>query len=253
MSLERLREHRRFWDAKPLLRSVYGVWFDLILGELDGARRVLEVGAGPGLFSGHARERRPDVRWVVSDILPAPWNDLAADGGRLPFRDGSFDALAAVDLLHHLARPAEFFQEAGRVLGPRGCVVAVEPWVSPLSYPIYRWLHEEGCRLNLDPWEPFASGGGKNPFEGDAAVVWRLIRDTTTRQWGELGFRPPRVRRLNGFGYLASLGFRAGALAPAAAAGPLLALDRLAAPLSAAVALRVLAVWEKAAPGAPVA
>ena len=249
MSLERLREHRRLWDAKPLLRSVYEVWFERLLRELaGGARRVLEVGAGPGLFSRHARVRRPDVRWVVSDILPAPWNDLVADGARLPFRDGAFDAIAAFDLVHHVSRPAAFFTEAARVLAPGGRIVAVEPWVTPLSFPVYRWLHEEGCRLSLDPWDPFGEGSGKDPFEGDAAVVWRLVRDTPAARWRDLGLAAPRIERLNGFAYLASLGFRRGALAPRSAARPLLALDRLTAPLAPAVALRVLAVWERAAP-----
>jgi SAM-dependent methyltransferase len=246
MSLERLREHRRLWDRKPLLRSVYQVWFERLLLELGGARRVLEVGAGPGLFSGHARERRPDVHWVVSDILPAPWNDLVADGAHLPFRDATFDAVAAFDLVHHVSRPAAFFTEAARVLAPGGRVVAVEPWVTPFSFPVYRWLHEEGCRLTLDPWDPFGAGSGKDPFEGDAAVVWRLVRDTPAARWRELGFQAPRIARLNGFAYLASLGFRRGTLAPASAARPLLALDRLTAPLAPALALRVLAVWERA-------
>lgn len=250
MSIERLHDHRRLWNAKPLLRSVYHVWFELLLAELAGVRRVLEVGAGPGLFSLHARKRRPDVQWIVSDILPAPWNDLVADGAQLPFRDGTFEAVAAVDLLHHVARPGAFFAEAARVLAPGGFVAAVEPWVSPLSYPVYRWLHEEGCRLSLDPWDPFGAGSGKDPFQGDAAVVWRLIRDTGPERWAALGLRPPRVRRLNGFAYMASLGFRPGTLAPAAVAKPLLALDRLTAPLAPVLALRVLAVWEKDAAAA---
>jgi SAM-dependent methyltransferase len=246
MSIERLREHRRLWDSKPLLRSVYRVWFDRLLRDLPGARRVLEVGAGPGLLSGHARERRPDVRWVASDILPAPWNELVADGACLPFRDAAFDAIAALDLVHHVARPAAFFTEAARVLAPGGRLVVVEPWVTPLSFPLYRWLHQEGCRLSLDPWHPFEGDSLKDPFQGDAAVMWRLVRDTTRERWRELGFEPPRVERLNGFAYLASLGFREASLAPAFLAQPLIALDRVTAPLAPLLGLRVLAVWERA-------
>jgi SAM-dependent methyltransferase len=247
MSIERLREHRRLWDAKPLLRSVYRVWFDLLLRELRPGRRVLEVGAGPGLFSAHARQQRPDLCWVASDILAAPWNDLVADGVRLPFDAAAFDAVTAVDLVHHLAHPAAFFREAARVLAPGGRLAVVEPWVTPLSFPVYRWLHEEGCRPFLDPWNPFGGGDGKDPFEGDAALVWRLVRDTPAARWRELGFAPPRTELLNGFAYLASLGFRRATLAPAWAAQALLALDRAIAPLARALGLRVLAVWEQAA------
>lgn len=247
MSLARLEEHRRIWNGKPLLRRVYGVWFDALLAEVPARGRALELGAGPGLLSQHVRKARPELRWLAADILPAPWNDLAADGMRLPFGDASFDAVVALDLVHHVEAPERFFAEVARVLGDDGRLVAVEPWVTPLSFPVYRWLHPEGCRPGLDPWQPFgqAGHGGKDPFTGDAAVVWRLVRDTHAARWKALGFSAPRVRLLNGFAYLASLGFRRAALAPAAAAAPLLALDRLTAPLARTLALRVLAVWEK--------
>ena len=55
MSLERLREHRRIWESKPVLAQIYKVWFDLLLAELADAGRVLEVGAGPGFLSEYVR------------------------------------------------------------------------------------------------------------------------------------------------------------------------------------------------------
>jgi hypothetical protein len=125
----------------------------------------------------------------------------------------------------------------------------VEPWVTPLSFPIYRWLHEEGCTLGLDPWDPFAlkEGETKIAFEGDAAVVRRLVVTTSPQEWLSLGFRPPRLQILNGFAYLLSLGFKKGSLLPRRAAPILLRLDeglKGAAPL---LGMRALVVWERAA------
>jgi SAM-dependent methyltransferase len=226
MGLDVLVEHRSVWKAKPVLADIYGVWFEALLGTLGSShRRVLELGAGPGFLSEYARGRRPDLSWIATDILATPWNDLAADGLRLPFRSAAFDAILGVDFLHHLARPRRFFEEAARVLTPGGRVALAEPWVTPLSYPIYRCLHREGCSLGLDSWQPFDEHGAKDPMDGDAAVVWGLARRTSESQWRRLGFRPPRCTPLNAFAYLASLGFLRWSLLPRRLAPLLLRLD----------------------------
>jgi SAM-dependent methyltransferase len=245
MSLARLQEHRRIWTAKPVLRDVYAVWFEALLAALGDARAVLEVGAGPGFLSPHAREHRPGVTWVSADLVDAPWNDVVADALALPFAPDSLDAIAGVDVLHHLAEPERFFREARRVLRPGGCLAFVEPWVTPFSFPVYRWLHQEGCRLSLDPWAPFpAAGNGKDPFDGDAAVVWSLLRKTPAERWRQLGFAAPQATALNGFAYLPTLGFRPGSLLPATLAPALIALDRWTRPLARWTGMRVLVRWQ---------
>lgn len=248
VGLEVLLKHRSIWNAKPVLADIYAVWFEALLDTLGSSHhRVLELGAGPGFLSEYARGRRPELSWIAADILSAPWNDLAADGLRLPFRSGAFDTILAVDLLHHLARPRMFFEEAARVLASGGCVAVAEPWVTPLSYPIYRWLHHEGCTLGLDPWQPFDGNGTKEPMDGNAAVVWGLVRRTPEAEWRRLGFRPPRCTPLNGFAYLASLGFRRRSLLPRRLAPPLLRLDAAARALAPLLGMRVLAVWKREA------
>ncbi len=228
LSQGRLHDHRRIWEGKPVLGQVYRPWFDALLAEVTPGARVLEVGAGPGFLSGHARHARPDARWLATDLLETPWNDLVADGLRLPFAAEIFEAVAGFDLIHHLAHPRAFFEEAGRVLRPGGRAVFVEPWVTPLSYPIYRFFHQEGCTLGLDPWNPFAlaPGAPKEAFDGDAAVVWRLVRETPAEAWGTLGFREA-------------------SLLPAPAAPLLLAVDAWLARAAPWLGLRALAVWEK--------
>lgn len=244
MSRDRLAEHRRLWRAKPVLARVYEPWFAILLEAAPRGARVLEVGAGPGFFRERAREARADLRWVASDLHPLAWNDLAADAGRLPLATQSVDCVLGLDVLHHLARPDGFFRETARVLRAGGRLALVEPWVSPFSWPIYRFLHQEGCRLGIDPWDPFP-GPGKDSFEGDAAVPWKLARDTNEARWHALGLLAPRVVRLNAFAYLLSLGFRPGSLLPAALAGAAMAIDRATRVLAPLVALRAALTWEK--------
>jgi SAM-dependent methyltransferase len=245
VSLQRLLEHRDLWARKPVLAAVYGVWFDALLGELPPRARVLEVGAGPGFFTERVRQARPDLRWVSSDLLPAPWNHVAADALRLPFRDAVFDAVVGLDFVHHLARPADFFREAARVLKPGGRVASVEPWITPLSYPVYRFIHHELCRMDVDPWDPFAQAKVKDAFDGDSALVHALAGRTSAQQWRDLGLRAPRVRAMNGFAYLLSLGFKSGSLLPPWGTRPMLGLDAAASGLARWLGLRALLVWER--------
>jgi SAM-dependent methyltransferase len=246
--LARLQEHRRIWNSKPDLRRIYAVWFDALLRLAPPGGFVLEVGAGPGLLSDHAHERRPDLSWTATDLIPAPWNDVAADAERLPLRGRSVDAILGLDTLHHLRSPARFFEEAVRVLRPGGRIGMLEPWVTALSFPIYRWLHQEGCDLGIDPWAPFAADPSKDPFQGDGAVPWRIVKDTSVSRWKDLGLSPPRLETMNGFAYLLSLGFRRVSLLPPFLVAPLLDFDRHLAPWAHWLGLRSLIRWEPAFP-----
>jgi SAM-dependent methyltransferase len=244
VSLEQLQEHRDVWRAKPALRLVYRVWFDRLLQDLPAGARVLEVGAGPGLLTPYVRERRVDLRWYASDLLKTPWNDLVANALRLPMASGSVDAVVGLDFVHHLARPGDFFAESARVLRAGGVVSAVEPWITPFSLPVYGLLHQERCRLRVDPWRPYAEGDRKDAFDGDSALVWALARRPAS-EWAALGFASPCIRYLNAFAYLMCLGFKRGNLLPAAAVGPLLAFDRATGPLARWLGLRAHLVWRR--------
>lgn len=239
----RLEEHRRIWENKPALRRIYGVWFAQILGELPRGTAVLEIGAGPGFLGEYSRRARPDLRWTSSDLLPTPWNDVAGDATRLPFATASHDAVVGLDTLHHLPDPASLFAEAARVVRPGGRVLFIEPWVTPLSYPVYRWLHHEDCNGSIDEWAPFAGPKRKDAFDGNAAVPKSLVTRTDAARWRAFGFEPPRVERLNAFPYLLSLGFRTASLLPSSLVSPLLAVDRWLAPLAPLTGLRALMVW----------
>ena len=247
MSLARLEEHAAIWTAKPALRRVYSVWFDRLLARVARGGRVIEVGAGPGLFAAYARHHRPDLRWVASELTPAAWNDVAADAGALPFRTAAADAVLGLDVVHHLARPRAFFEEAARVLRPGGCLAVVEPWVTPLSFLVYRFFHQEACAVPRQAWQPFEAG--KDPFDGNAAVPRELVRRTSDGEWRALGLGPPEVELLNAFAYLLTLGFRRASLLPAPLAGPAVWLDGASRPLARLAALRARLCWTRRPPG----
>jgi SAM-dependent methyltransferase len=244
VSRETLLEHRRIWARKPVLAAVYRPWFEELLAGLPPAARVIEIGAGPGFLGAHARAARPDLRYVATDVVAAPGSDVVADALRLPFRDGSLDAVLLLDVIHHLARPWDFFAEAARCLRRGGELRAIEPWITPLSYPIYRFFHQEDCSLGVDPRAPFGTGD-KRPFDGDQALPWKLVRAASTTDWEGRGLRAPVVRRLNAFAYAPSLGFRERSLLPMALVAPLHVLDGALQPLAPLFALRASLRWTR--------
>jgi len=86
--------------------------------------RAVELGGGSGLYSAAMAERFAtlvtlDLSWEMIRLVPAgPALPVQGDGSRLPFADGSIDALVLVNMFL-------FPAEAERVLAPGGVVVWV--------------------------------------------------------------------------------------------------------------------------------
>lgn len=158
---KRIKIFRRIWKRKKILRKIY---FDKWTKMMSFAKKgkVVEIGSGPGTF----KEFYPKV--ILMDIVKNPWIDVVGDGVKLPFKNSSIDTLIFVDVLHHMPDPIFFFQEAERVLTKKGRLIFEEPFISKLSYLIYR-LHHEGlnmeCYKNNYKLDPY-----KKALEADLAI-----------------------------------------------------------------------------------
>jgi SAM-dependent methyltransferase len=91
--------------------------------------RVLDLGGGNGLLAQHLQQR--GLNCVVLDqasyVARAPAPAVQANALAIPFNDGSFDAVAALWMLYHVAEPVLVLREAARVLRPGGTFVACAP------------------------------------------------------------------------------------------------------------------------------
>ncbi|MER7543412.1 class I SAM-dependent methyltransferase [Spirillospora sp. NPDC127506] len=93
-----------------------------------GASLVLDIGCGEGALNA-ALPRPSPIRLVGLDasadlLRDHPGTRVRGDALRLPFRDGTFDAAVAVNMLHHLDDPGRALREARRVLAPGGLLLA---------------------------------------------------------------------------------------------------------------------------------
>jgi 2-polyprenyl-6-hydroxyphenyl methylase/3-demethylubiquinone-9 3-methyltransferase len=129
----------RWYDAKDdpvaLLRAESACrrpWIETeIKGRFShGAVRVLDVGCGGGFLSNALAQSGHRVTGVdasEASLAVAARHDstrtvryVLADARRLPFADGSFDVVCAMDFLEHIDEPAAAIAEGARVLAPGG-------------------------------------------------------------------------------------------------------------------------------------
>ena len=117
---------------------------------LEPGNRLLDVGIGTGSLALEARQQNPNI-WIVGcdfspEMLAANKDQLArasiqsvlADADRLPFSQGSFDAVASAFLLRNLGHLGRALTEQLRVLKRNGSLISVETmppgrfWARPL-------------------------------------------------------------------------------------------------------------------------
>jgi SAM-dependent methyltransferase len=85
---------------------------------LPPGAHVLDIGCGDGLMAATLAALRPDISIVGVEVAPRSGCHIsvtAFDGRRVPFPDGSFDAVLLVDVLHHTVDPSVLLREAARV------------------------------------------------------------------------------------------------------------------------------------------
>ena len=157
-------------------------------------RRVLEPGAGRCWLSAELARRGAEV--TALDITPAPYLGLSsaevffedeevyfervlADMQRLPFTDGSFDAVVATATLHHSPDLEALSRELARVTRPGGMLLAAN---EPLLLPCRRTPAEEEAGAHegsytLGRWNRALRRAG-----------WRL-EALEVGAWGDLHFK----------------------------------------------------------------
>jgi SAM-dependent methyltransferase len=130
-----------YWYKRLFAEMFKGI--DNVEGKL-----ILEVGSGTSplkLFY-------PRIK--TSDLLPMDYLDYVFDAHHIdryqPVSNESLDIIVLVNVLHHLHEPLSFLKNAATKLKPGGMVIFTEPYLSFISYFIYRYLHHETLDLNIN-------------------------------------------------------------------------------------------------------
>ncbi|MGC1615565.1 MAG: methyltransferase domain-containing protein [Candidatus Acidiferrum sp.] len=243
---DQLLRHRRVWEQKPILRRVYNQeFFARLLAFRKPKGLSLEVGAGPGFL----KQLAPDI--LSTDLVWCSWLDAVADAQQMPFPNACIANIFGLDVVHHLATPMAFLHEAARILVPGGRLILVEPWITPFSYFIFRFLHQERCVLSETPWLSNQPGTAteKMAFDGNQAIPYLLFgpRHCVNTMNSLPEFKLLVLDPFCLFAYLFSGGFKPMNLLPESIYPALAKFEQATLPLWRRIAaLRVLLVLEKA-------
>ena len=241
MSYEILKKHREIWQKKKILRDIYYDWYRLIEENMVDDRPVLEIGSGGGNF----KEFFPDV--ISSDFIGCEWIDLNLDAHVLPFRENSLGNIIFIDVLHHLANPVHFFSEAQRVLQNNGRIIMLEPYMSPCSYIIYNYFHQEDVDFEIDVWNKRIASNNKKPaFDGNSAIPTLMFSKEIERFHKEFpGLKVIKKDLLTFILYPLSGGFDRKSFVPAGMVKYIAFIEKIIRPFGLFFAFRTFVVIEK--------
>lgn len=190
--------------------------------------KVLDIGCGAGLLCNPLALAGHDVFGI--DLSPSSLKEalkkdttqsvqyLVAPAEKLPFSDGSFDVVCALDLLEHVESPSIVIAEASRVLKPGGLfffhtfnrnflswllVIKAVEWFVPNTPPhmhvldlfitpkeLHRMCEEHGLRTKeVKGMRPvfFSNGFWKSFFSREVSSGFRFTF-TRSLKTGYLGF-----------------------------------------------------------------
>ncbi len=99
---------------------------------LSPGSTVVVIGGGVVGEGFHTLLARDDLTIIETDVSPGPRTRLVCDAHRLPFLDGSVDAVVAQAVLEHVVDPRACVAEMHRILRPSGIVYAEVPFMQPV-------------------------------------------------------------------------------------------------------------------------
>lgn len=152
----------RFNNLDYLLRERYSWMRDWLW---PGAT-VAELGAGAGFASLYL-----DCELILTDVVENRWIGAVMDAARTAFRSGSLDVVILSNVLHHVAAPARFLDEANRILKPGGLMLMNEAYASLLLRSVLRFSRHEGYSYDVDVFDHDAiANDPRNPWSGNNAI-----------------------------------------------------------------------------------
>jgi len=139
-----------------------------LCAEAPSGSRVLNLGSRTTSYAGPV---------LNLDLEPFTGVHVCGDGGRLPFRNGSFSVVLLRGVLEHVRSAEAVMWEVERVLEPWGQVYVELPFLQPFhaSPDDFRRFTLPGLRALLGGFEELESGVQMGPFSTLAWVLQEAV------------------------------------------------------------------------------
>jgi hypothetical protein len=226
-SYEQFLENQLRNSKVRTIKIYFNYLYSLIYTRLINCRNILEIGSGAGISS----EFLKGLQITHTDLLAWEDNHVIGDvdAMNLPYEDDSFDGIFAVDALHHIPYPAKALLEMIRVCTPESKIVLIEPYVSILSFPIYRMFHTEKTSWRTLEFDFNRQMIGNEPNEGDQCITQSIfLNSSICHQLKELSSKEVTlgIQYISPFAFFATGGLTKPIKWLAFAISPLIGIER---------------------------
>ncbi|MGK7916318.1 MAG: class I SAM-dependent methyltransferase [Prochloraceae cyanobacterium] len=169
------------------------------------------VGAEVGCGQGFGKEVIQAKSYLLTDCNDYSWLDVKnVDALNTPFDDNSFDFLIASNMIHHLPSPAQFLQEARRILKPGGYLLIQDVNCSLLMRIMLHLMRIEGYSYDVDIFNPSVIATDPDDLWSGNNAIPNLLFDNIDHFHQENPyFKVVKTRFSECFTYLASGGVTA--------------------------------------------
>ena len=238
-----LGQSRSKWESSPGVRAFYGDVFRTVMGvTIPGDS--LELGSGIGVI----KDFYPEI--CTSDIeKTSSYIDLALSCYAIEEGGREWDNLIALDVLHHLTRPLDFFRSAASVLRPSGRIVLMEPaatWMGLLFYRLFHHERIEPARLNPPIQFDVDRKEGEFANMGMAVALFQIHHDRMRGILAEMDLELHMIQYRDLVAYPLTGGFRKPQLLPTGCIRALLRAEKaIPQVLLRRLGIRIMIVLEK--------
>lgn len=173
-SLRFFELQRRIIQERPLMREVYGLWYEKLLEDERTVPGPPDSGALLELGSGGSFLRELCPRVITSDVEEGV-AERVVDGRELPFEDASLRAIFVTHVFHHIPDVGRFLAEAQRTLVPGGVISMIEVPHTPFARFFFDRFHPEPYDDGVEDW---AFDSQDSMLDANQALSWIVfVRD----------------------------------------------------------------------------
>lgn len=161
--------YERYWETQEVLSDFPYKW-PVIKQHIphDEKIKLLDFGCGKGTITGEIIAMNPraditgvDVSQEALDFISKKFKKQKfykiEDGGKLPFKDNTFDFIIASDVLEHVYDTENAFTELARILKPGGRILISVPYNGKLKNVIITLFFYESVFTPYTPHIRFFS------------------------------------------------------------------------------------------------
>ena len=125
------------------------------------AQQIIELGCGAGLSKLFIHNEK----LILTDVINNDWVDKIEDALNLDYPPNSLDVIICSHMIHHIAKPAKFFDKISEILNSGGVIIIQDIYTSWIMKLVLRIMRHEGwsdyvdvfnrnmiCNEPSDPW-----------------------------------------------------------------------------------------------------